>query len=227
MNVLAIDTSTEAQVLGLGIGDSVVEKHDLVGREHSRIILASVVSLLAEHGIDKKQLDLIVFGQGPGSFTGLRIAVGVVQGLAYGLGIPVVGVSTLACLAQGQYRSSGATNIVVAQSARKEEVFFGSYTIVEGIAQLQGSEGVFDASQVPNQAFEHCVGVGSGWQLKDKLETALGVRATDVIIDALPRAADLLTLGLHAFENGEAVSALDAQPEYLRERVASKPASGS
>ena len=142
MNTLVIDTSTEAQVLGLGLGDRIVEKFDIVGRDHSRIILDSIMALLDEEGIDKKQLELIVFGQGPGSFTGLRIAVGVVQGLAYGLGIPVVGVSTLACLAQGQYRLTGAANIVVAQSARKEEVFFGSYCISDGIAQLQGVEGV-------------------------------------------------------------------------------------
>lgn len=223
MITLAIDTSAEAQLLGLQIGDTVHERFEIAGRDHSRIILPAIMALLEETGVAKSDLDAIVYGRGPGSFTGLRIAVGVVQGLAYGLGIPVVGVSTLACLAQGQIRLCGASNIVVALSARKEEVFFGSYSIEDGLARLQGEEGVFEAAEVPQQAFTDYVGIGSGWQLRQQLESALGSPASDVVLDVSPRAEDLLALGLDAFNRGEATSALLARPEYLREQVAAKP----
>lgn len=217
---LAIDTSMEAQVLGLRTGSEDVERFELVGREHSKIILPSILALLADAGVDKGSLDLIIFGQGPGSFTGLRIAVGVVQGLAYGLDIPVVPVSTLACIAQGEFRQSGAEHIVVAQTARKREVFFGSYGIEEGITVPIGDEGVFEADAVPAQPFTECVGVGSGWEFKEALEGALGATATRVVREAFPQAVDLLDLGTRGYADGRAVSALEARPEYLRERVA-------
>lgn len=220
MIALAIDTSMEAQVLGLRVADQDTEYFEIAGREHSKTILPAILDLLSEAGVDKQALNVIVYGRGPGSFTGLRIAVGVVQGLAYGLGIPVVPVSTLACIAQGEHRRSGATNIVVAQSARKQEVFFGSFTVKGGLATPVAGEGVFEAGLVPRQPFERCVGVGTGWQFRQQLEAAMGVHTIDVVMEAFPRAGDLLDLGLHAFERGGGVNALDARPEYLRERVA-------
>ena len=223
MIALAIDTSTEAQVLGLRVEAEDYERFEIAGRVHSRIILPSILALLQDAGITRKDLDVIVFGRGPGSFTGLRIAVGVVQGLAYGLDIPVVPVSTLACLAQGEYRRSGATDIVVAQVARRDEVFFGSYCVRAGLAQRVGNEGVFDAASVPTQPFTACVGIGSGWRLKEKLEVALGAHATDIVLDVHPHGRDLLDLGMSGFEAGAAVAALEARPEYLRERVATLP----
>lgn len=223
MIALAIDTSMEAQVLGLRTDSADIEKFEIAGRRHSRIILPAILDLLAEAGVDKRELDVIVFGQGPGSFTGLRIAVGVVQGLAYGLGIPVVPVSTLACLAQGEYRRSGATAIMVAQAARKQEVFFGSYVIEDGFARPVGDEGVFDVADTPRQPFDACTGVGSGWTFSEELQRAAGVRATEIVLQAWPRARDLLDLGLRALSQGGAVAALEARPRYLREKVATPP----
>lgn len=223
MNVLAIDTSGDAQVLGLRVGSTHFEKSEIAGRAHSRMILPGILELLAQARLDKQDLDAIVYGRGPGSFTGLRIAAGVVQGLAYGLDLPVVPVSTLACLAQGEYRASGATNVVVAMSARKQEVFFGSYRITDGIAVLEGAEGVHEAAAVPRQSFRQCAGVGSGWQFREKLEAALDVSVTHVVLEARPRAVDLLDLGLHAYVSGGAITAVEATPEYLREQVATRP----
>ena len=220
MIALAIDTSTSAQVIGLRMGSEDIERFEIAGRAHSKLILPAILDLLAQAGIDKRSLDVIVFGQGPGSFTGLRIAVGVVQGLAFGLDIPVVPVSTLACLAQGEYRRSGATHIVVAQTARLEEVFFGSFEIRDGLVRAVGEERVVEASMVPHQSFDTCVGVGSGWTLKTQLEAALGAIAQQVVLEAWPRSPDLLDLGMQAMEEGKAVSALEARPMYLREQVA-------
>ena len=223
MNLLAIDTSTEAQVIGLVANEKHFGRFELVGRGHSQKILPGILSILEEAGVRQSDLDGIIYGRGPGSFTGLRISVGVVQGLGFGLNIPVVGVSTLACLAQGMWRQQGAADIVVALIARNHEVYFGSYTIKDGIAVVQGEEGVFDAAKVPAQSFTTCMGVGSGWVFRDELESALGARAGVVVMDALPQPEDLLLLGEHYFKAGLMVSAMHARPEYLREKVAAAP----
>ncbi|MDC6451124.1 tRNA (adenosine(37)-N6)-threonylcarbamoyltransferase complex dimerization subunit type 1 TsaB, partial [Pseudomonadales bacterium] len=99
MNILAIDTSTTACVLGIRTEDTEITRFELIDRSHSLELLPRIVTILADANLDKNDIHLIVFGKGPGSFTGLRIAVGVTQGLAFGLDIPVVGVSTLACIA--------------------------------------------------------------------------------------------------------------------------------
>ena len=96
MNILAIDTSSKACVLGIATGEENFTEQKIVDRSHSKIILPSIVDLVARAGLVNHDLDLIVFGQGPGSFTGLRIGVGIVQGLAFGLNIPVVAVSSMA-----------------------------------------------------------------------------------------------------------------------------------
>ena len=106
MNILAIDTSTTACVLGVRTEDTEITRFEQIDRSHSLELLPRIVTILADANLDKNDIHLIVFGKGPGSFTGLRIAVGVTQGLAFGLDIPVVGVSTLACIAQGRFRKS-------------------------------------------------------------------------------------------------------------------------
>ncbi len=226
MNFLAFDTSSEAQVLGLQCGESVIERTTLVGRAHSQLILPAIESLLQDAGIRLADLDGIFFGQGPGSFTGLRIAVGVVQGLAYGLNIPVVPVGTMAILAQGAHRLHGAEQVVVALHAREREVYFGSYQFVQGIAQPVGRECVVVAEAAPAQPFDECVGVGDGWSLlSDALASACQTRVTETYVDVFPLAADLLKLGDAAWQRGESISAMQAEPRYLRESVATPKAS--
>lgn len=223
MNLLAIDTSTQAQVIGLVANGKHFGRFEMVGRGHSQKLLPAILSMLDEAGISLSDLDGIIYGRGPGSFTGLRISVGVVQGLGFGLDIPVVGVSTLACLAQGVWRQQGASEVVVALIARNHEVYFGSYSIIEGIAVVQGEEGVFDAAKVPPQLFTTCVGIGSGWVFRPELESALGARAVDIVTDDFPRPEDLLLLGVHYFKAGLMGDAMLARPEYLREKVAAAP----
>ena len=218
--LLLIDTSSQAQIVAVYANGELYEQFDIVGRGHSQKILPTVQSVLEASGVEPASLDGIVFGRGPGSFTGVRIAVGVVQGLAFGLGIETVGVSSLGVLAQEEFRRSGETDVMVALTAREDELYFGSYVISDGVARLQGEEGVVRASAVPSQPFTTCHGVGSGWQLKADIEASSGVTATHVELEVWPRARGLLELGLDAIARGETTSALDARPEYLRERVA-------
>ena len=223
MNLLALDTSSDSMVLGLQLGAQTLDRSTVTGRSHSRDLLPGIEALMAEAGITLGELDAVVFGQGPGSFTGLRIAVGVVQGLAYGLDIPVVPVSSMACLAQAAHRQQGAQLVAVALKARLEEVYFGAYSFAEGIAATMDSEMVLDVSDLPSQRAGEWVGVGDGWEFKDKLERSLQITVRHISRETVPGVLDLVTIGQHKLANNETVSALQAAPVYLREQVAVKP----
>ena len=223
MNLLAIDTSTSYSVLGLQTDSQILDRTTQAGRTHSKEILPNIVSILAEARIGLDELDCIVFGQGPGSFTGLRIAVGVVQGLGYGLGIPVAPVSTLACLAYGEYVRSGARSVFVALSARKEEVYFGAYDLEDGIARLVSPEGVADVNELaPLDTEKDWVLIGDGAQFQTSIEQTCGITFQRTNAESKPQAEDLLTLGLGKLTRGETIAAMEARPEYLRETVAAK-----
>jgi tRNA threonylcarbamoyladenosine biosynthesis protein TsaB len=222
VNILGIDTSSQHCVVALQIGDHQASDVRHSGRSHSRDILPVITSLLSEQGVALGDLDLIVFGQGPGSFTGLRIAVGVVQGLAFGLDIPVVPVSSLACLAQAEFGRCGALQIVSVLHARKEEVYLGVYRITQGIAMLDGQEMVIDVKDLDRRLTGDWVGVGDGWILREQLQQALHVEMASVVADVYPQPAALLDLGMAGYKAGLAVAAVDARPEYLREEVASR-----
>ena len=223
MNLLAIDTSSKVSAIGLQVGKQRWYSINVSGHSHSRDILTNIAELVEEAGVSLGDLNAIAFGKGPGSFTGLRITVGVVQGLGFGLQIPVVPVSSLACLAQGEYRQSGATDILVVLSARKEEVYFGAYHIQDEIPVLVGEEGVLQASSIPALEPSDWVGVGDAWHLKQQLESAAGNRMKHVSVDVYPHPRDLLDIA--GSYRSESIDAMQALPEYLREKVASKPGS--
>ncbi len=223
MNILAIDTSSAACVIGVefeGRRDNDVRKS---GRSHSRDILPTITALLRKNKIPLRNLNYIVYGQGPGSFTGLRIAVGVVQGLAFGLNIPVVPVSSLACLAQAQYRRSGQKQIVSALHARKEEVYLGLYQVQHHIARIVTAETVTDVKNIKQKLDGDWVGAGDGWILREQLEAAFNTHMTRVETDVYPEPDALLDLGIDGINSGRTIRAVDARPEYLREEVASFP----
>ena len=223
MAFLAIDTSSSVCVLGVRVdGQTWVDEAEL-GRSHSQEILPRIEALLIRAGIARSSIKGIVYGQGPGSFTGLRIGIGVVQGLAYGLNVPVVGISSLKCLAQQVVKETNH-GALVALAARNTEVYFGAYRMgPEGI-ELSGQEGVFEASELPNQEPRtQWIGLGDGWALAEQLQSASGVQVTELNLDPKIRAADLLDLGEQAFAQGLGKQAVEALPEYLRETVAAKP----
>jgi tRNA threonylcarbamoyladenosine biosynthesis protein TsaB len=224
MKILAIETATNACSLGLRVDGVTTTEFAELKRTHSREILPRIADLLMKAGVQAGELDLIVYGKGPGSFTGLRIAVGVVQGLAYGLGISVVGVSTLACCAQGRHRRHGDELIAVAETARADEVFFGAYGVAEGLVYPKLADAIYVASEAPALLDGRWVGIGSAWvALQLPLEVALQQRMASLEPQIFPLAEDLLDLGTAAFNNGLAHDPMLATPEYLREQVAAKP----
>jgi tRNA threonylcarbamoyladenosine biosynthesis protein TsaB len=224
MNILAIDTSTPVCMLGLKVGDELFTNSQRVDRTHSKVVLPRILGLLQDASIDKSNIDLIVYGQGPGSFTGLRIGVGVVQGLGFGLGVKVVGVSSMAGIAQTVMRKKQVDHVLVALTARNKEVYFGSYSRQKEIAVVNGSEGVWEASDVPAQSLDlSWSAVGSGWNLIDELSDATGVVPISIELELEPMVEDFIVLGQQRASQGFSTDAIDAIPEYLREQVATPP----
>jgi tRNA threonylcarbamoyladenosine biosynthesis protein TsaB len=224
VKLLAIDTSTEACSAALALDDEVSERYRLAPREHTRLILPMVEDLLNEADLKIIDLDGVAFGRGPGAFTGLRIAAGVVQGIAYGADLSVVPVSSLAALAQGGHRETGSGRILAAIDARIQEVYWAAYHFdAAGEVRLVGEERVCSPHQVPSPGAGEWYGVGSAWgayhgQLQSRLAGALrGWQA-----ERYPRARDVASLGLAALARGEAVSPEQALPVYLRNEVAVK-----
>jgi len=211
-------------MLGLKVGDELFTNSQRVDRTHSKVVLPRILGLLQDASIDKSDIDLIVYGQGPGSFTGLRIGVGVVQGLGFGLGVKVVGVSSMAGIAQTVMRKKQVDHVLVALTARNKEVYFGSYSRQKEIAVVNGSEGVWEASDVPAQSLDlSWSAVGSGWNLIDELSDATGVVPISIELELEPMVEDFIVLGQQRASQGFSTDAIDAIPEYLREQVATPP----
>lgn len=224
MKILAIETATEACSAAVLVGDDVAERYQVAPRGHADLILTMVQAVLGEAGLSLAQLDGIAFGRGPGSFTGVRIATGVVQGLAFGADLPVAPVSTLAAVAQGTYRVRGATQLLVALDARMHEVYWGCYGIVDGLARLEGTEQVVAPAQTPLPVAGQWWGAGSGWQAHaDVLLARHGAHLAGRDEARLPHAADVARLGAVLLQGGGGVAAEQALPVYLRDRVVQSP----
>ncbi len=190
--LLALDTATEACSVALLHDGKVLSHYEVIPRLHAQRLLPMVQTLLGEAGVALSAVDAIAFGRGPGAFTGVRIAIGVVQGLAFALQRPVLPVSTLATIAQRAWREHGAAQVAAAIDARMDEVYWGCYREQAGEMQLVG------------------------WGYAERITAA--VRAHDA--GMLPHAEDLLSLASFAWHRGEALEADQAQPVYLRDNVA-------
>ena len=164
----------------------------------------------------------MAFGRGPGSFTGLRIAAGVTQGLAYGADLPVVPVSSLGALAQGALREDGHGRVLAAFDARIGEVYWGAYEDDgEGAMTTRTEDLVAAPAAVPIPDEGGWFGAGEGWRAYgDALDDRLSGKCTGSDPDRLPRALDVATLAARAHGRGESVSAEHAVPVYVRNTVA-------
>ncbi|MDB6050431.1 MAG: yeaZ [Pseudomonas sp.] len=216
--LLALDTATEACSVALLHDGKVLSHYEVIPRLHAQRVLPMIRDLLAEAGLALSAIDAIAFGRGPGAFTGVRIAIGVVQGLAFALERPVLPVSNLAVLAQRAFREHGASQVASAIDARMDEVYWGCYREVAGEMRLAGVEAVLppERAALPADASGEWFGSGTGWGYADRI--AVKLTGHDALM--LPHAQDLLTLATFAWQRGEAVVADQAQPVYLRDKVA-------
>ena len=225
MNILAIETATDACSCALEYSGAIATRHTVEPRRHTELLLPMIDSVLGEAGAELGSLDAIAFGRGPGSFTGLRIACAVAQGLGFGADRPLIAVSTLQVVAAGMHRSHGVRRVLVALDARMGEVYWGGF-VWDGVTMAP----VFDESVVPPHAVHvpaggAWAGAGSGWSayraaLDECLAGHLGGRPELVDAARLPEAIDMLAPAKAAFEAGLVVAPEDAAPVYLRSKVA-------
>ncbi len=221
MKLLAIETATENCSAALWVDEVVIERSELAPRGHGTLILGMVAELLSEAELQLGALDAVAFGRGPGAFTGVRIAAAVVQGLAFGAGLPVVPVSTLAALAQGAATAGEATRMLAALDARVGEVYWGSYcSDATQLVNAMDAERVCPPEAVPLPDGRGWIGIGSGWAAYGpRLRGRMGAAVDGVLSDRWPQAADVARLAVRAYAGGEHVHAEQALPVYLRDRV--------
>lgn len=219
MKLLAIETATEACSAALLINDVITDRIEIAPQQHTHLILPMVDELISEANIAIADLDAIAYGQGPGAFTGLRIATGVVQGLAFTNNIPVIPVSSMAVLAQ-QF-SHEHSNIAVAIDARMNEVYWGQYQLNdEGIMQLLGEEAVLPPNDVMVDSHYEWFGAGTGWGTYEK---ELSQHYKDNLIgingECYPLAKHIIEIAKYKLNRNETVDAAHAEPVYLRNKV--------
>lgn len=224
MKILAIETATEACSAALMIDGVCEERYRLAPREHNLLILPMIESLLAEAELAVTNLDAIAFGCGPGSFTGVRVATGVTQGIALGAGLPVIPVSTLAALAEDALEGQTSGCAYPCIDARMSEVYWGVYCRTpEGGLELSGAEAVLPPSDIPVTEGCQGTGTGSGWMTYEAILTArLGNRLNGILPDRFPRAAAIARLAVRDHALGRLVLPEEALPVYLRNDVAKK-----
>lgn len=219
MKILGLDASTEYCSVALWHDGAVDAREEQAGQRHSQRLLPMVIELLGHHGLDVKDLDGIAFGQGPGSFTGLRIACGVTQGLAFGAGIAVVGVSTLLALAE----TVRGERVVCCIDARMGEIYHAAYSrngTEWQTARVPGLYAPADAPQLPEGSW---IGCGSGFAAHGiVLQRRYAGRLSAIMPDAFPHARDIARLAVPEFEAGRAVAPELAVPVYIRDKVALK-----
>ncbi len=219
MKILAIDTATEACSATLHIDGVVTSKYEIAPRQHAELVLTMVDELLSASDISLAQLDALAFGRGPGAFTGVRIATGVIQGLAMSADCPVVPVSTLAALAQGAIMES--KQIACAIDARMGEVYWALYQANDkNIMHLVGKESVCPPDSVIIPPSVNWFGVGSGWETyEQELQDRMAESLVHYRMGDYPSAENICTLAVDAYQRGEFVDAADALPVYLRDKV--------
>jgi tRNA threonylcarbamoyladenosine biosynthesis protein TsaB len=219
LNLLALDTSTEYCSVALLRGEELTHHEAHAVQRHSELILPMIEDLLAASGFELGQLDGIAFGAGPGSFTGLRIACGVAQGLAFGAGLPVVPVGTLAALAQ----EAGAPKVIACLDARMGEIYHAAYRRDGGHWTEIAAPGVGPVQSAPVLEGGGWFGCGSGFAVYgDALAKRYGRQLDGIAAELHPHARSIARLAVPVLAAGGGLPAEQAAPNYVRDKVALK-----
>jgi len=217
MKLLAFDASTAFLSIALQTNEQLETIDIEAGQTASQLILPQIQRLLDKAKLNLSDLDGIAFGAGPGSFTGVRIACGVAQGLAFGANLPVVGINVLMALAE----ASGAERVISASDARMGEVYHAAYIRQDNGWLEAHAAGVYKPQNVPAVEGDNWVGVGTAWKVYDEsLREQYQQQVRKTFPEMTPKAEAIMRLALPIFERGEAVSASQAAPIYIRNRVA-------
>lgn len=232
MKILAIDTATEACSVALLNGKETDVIFDICPQQHSQRILPMIDQLLSKHGMKVADLDVLAYGRGPGSFTGVRIATGITQGLALGANLPVIEVSTLAAMAQQNYMQHGYLISQVLIDARMQEVYFGHFEVQQSTAVVieRQTEAVLSPENAVAKFAEisddgKVIGrAGTGWEgYADSLSS---LKNNEPVLVLYPSAEYMLPIAQKAFNDGNSISVDDISPIYLRDKVTWKKLPG-
>ena len=224
MNLLAIDTSSDACSIALQTGDYSKDRHAVKPREHTRILVPMIDELLRDAGVAMSDLDALVLGNGPGSFIGMRIGASVAQGICHGAGIEIVPVSSLAAIAAEAIEAHGAEKVLVAQDARMHEVYLGRFARdADRLPELSDDEEIRGIGAFDDLDDEY-VAAGGAWHKFPQLKEQNRARISEVVDISVPRARHLLALGARAFRAGGAIPPGALKPSYIRVKIAEKPA---
>lgn len=219
LNIVAIDTATEACSVALLCGGEVRSRYQVAAKIHAKILLPMLDELMAEAQLTPQQLDAVAFGRGPGGFTGVRIGTAAAQAIALGADIPAAPVSDLAAIAARVQRENGDKKIAVAIDARMGEVYWAAYQAESSEPQLIGTEIVCAPQNVP-ELDKHWVAAGTGWEAYSDVLVAASLARIKDHDSHLPHAIDILNIGAEMIHQGRGVAPEDALPVYLRDNVA-------
>jgi tRNA threonylcarbamoyladenosine biosynthesis protein TsaB len=217
--ILAIETSSELASCALLSGDTLLSRSSSGVRTHSQSILPMVQELLAEAGIALRDCDAIAFGSGPGSFTGVRTACGIAQGLAYGAGLPVVPVVTLPAMAQACRERTGATEVLAVLDARMGEVYWAQYRYADGWQTVCEPALTAPGDVAPAATNAPLVACGNGLSAYPEAFAGRDF-AAGALTDVMPHASQVAQLARVELAAGRTVSPAEAQPLYLRNKIA-------
>ncbi|EMH4149001.1 tRNA (adenosine(37)-N6)-threonylcarbamoyltransferase complex dimerization subunit type 1 TsaB [Providencia stuartii] len=226
--ILAVDTATEACSVALLCDGEIISRFAVSPREHTQKVLPMVDEVLSQAEVTLNQLDALAFGRGPGSFTGVRIGVGIAQGLALGANLPMIGVSSLMTLAEGAYRTQGHEQVLTAIDARMAEVYCAQYQrTAEGIWLGEDTEAVM-APELFRDSIAQLAGqwslAGTGWQAYPQLkDSALSLIESGI---TLPAAQDMLPIAERLWRAGQVQAVENVEPTYLRNEVTWKKLPG-
>jgi len=219
VNLLALETSTEYCSLAVSRGAQVFERSFHAGQRHSELALPALRELLQQAALDMQTIDGVAYGAGPGSFTGLRIACGMAQGLALARNLPVAGIGTLLALAE----NCGASRVIACLDARMGEVYHAVYHNSGGDWIEMHAPGLYQPDAVPQVEGADWLGCGSGFRVHGAaLARRYGGAISRIDADAVPNAAAMLRLAMRVFASGRAGDAAAAVPHYVRDKVALK-----
>jgi len=220
VKLLAIEAATDVCSVAACNNGQVYVRHELAPRRHAELALAYCHAVLHEAQLSLSELDALVVGRGPGSFTGVRIAIAVAQGLAYGADLPVAPVSTLATLAQSVFRARGHVAVCAALDARMHETYCGAFRVdLTGQMVAVSQERVCPMSELELPQGEW-FGAGPAWQqYAEQIPDPVARQVAGTWADAQPHAADALVLGLAQANAGTLIGVSELEPVYLRNRV--------
>lgn len=215
--ILAIETSSELASAALSYQGQVISREVAGVQTHSQTVLPMVQELLAQTGITLAQCDAIAFGAGPGSFTGVRTACGIAQGLSFGQDLPVVPIVTLKAMAQACRDACGASDVLVLLDARMDEVYWAQYRYEDGAWRTMSEPSLSAPSAVT--VIGDVTACGNGLTAYPSAFETMPF-ASHVCDDIAPHAVQIARLAEVEFAAGRTVNARDAQPIYLRNKVA-------